>query len=179
MKLKKCRNCQEPFKPFQSMQVVCSGVCGIAYARQQKAKKERKESRAKLEKLKPLAEHKKDLQKIFNEFIRLRDADQPCISCGRFHDGQYHAGHYRTVGANPELRFTELNCHKQCAPCNNHKSGNIVEYRKNLIEKIGAEKLAWLEGNHPPLKLTIDQIKNMKALYREKIKQIKTTRGQK
>ncbi|WP_258530002.1 recombination protein NinG [Pseudomonas aeruginosa] len=67
---------------------------------------------------------------------------------GAFHDGQYHAGHYRSVGSHPELRFDEDNVHKQCAPCNNHKSGDVVNYRINLVAKIGAAAVARLEGPH-------------------------------
>lgn len=82
----------------------------------------------------------------FNQFIRLRDKDLPCISCGRYHQEQWHAGHYRSVGACPELRFDEMNVHKQCSVCNNYKSGNLTEYRLNLIRKIGEKKLnAWIE----------------------------------
>ncbi|RBL65636.1 recombination protein NinG, partial [Pseudomonas sp. MWU13-2625] len=95
------------------------------------------------------------------------------VSCGRHHDGQYHAGHYRTVGANPEIRFEPLNVWKQCAPCNTHLSGNLVNYRLSLLQRIGAEKLAWLEGLHPACKHTIEEIKAIKADYREKIKELK------
>jgi hypothetical protein len=98
----------------------------------------------------------------------------PCISCGRHHAGQYHAGHYRTVGAHPELRFSELNCHKQCAPCNNHKSGNIVEYRINLTVRLSSAELDWLEGPHEPKNYTIDDIKAIKAEYQRKYKELAT-----
>jgi hypothetical protein len=70
--------------------------------------------------VKPISYFIKQAQHAFNEFIRYRDRDFPCISCGRHHDGQYHAGHFRTTGASPELRFDEDNCHKQCSACNNH-----------------------------------------------------------
>lgn len=79
-------------------------------------------------------------QTAFNKFIRERDKDLPCISCQRFHTGQYHAGHYKTVGARGDIRFNEDNCHKQCSVCNNHLSANIAEYTPHLIEKIGQER---------------------------------------
>jgi len=109
---------------------------------------------------------------VFNRFIRLRDADQPCISCQRFHSGQYHAGHYRTVGANPELRFDERNVHKQCAPCNNHLSGNIINYRTGLLQKVGREVVEWLEGPHEAKHYTIDELKQLIAHYKLKCKEI-------
>jgi len=66
---------------------------------------ERKLHQARKEKVKTKGQHLRDAQSEFNKYIRLRDAKEPCISCGRFHTGQYHAGHYLTVGAKPELRF--------------------------------------------------------------------------
>ena len=100
----------------------------------------------------------------------MRDEKEACISCGRHHTGQYHAGHYRTVGAAPELRFNELNVHKQCSVCNNHLSGNLIEYRRGLVAKIGIEKVEWLEGKHEAKKYTIDEIIEIKKHYQQKIK---------
>ncbi len=143
--------------------------------KQQKARE--KAERAKIkqvrENLKSRADWLKDLQKVFNQFIRLRDKDLPCISCGRFHQGQWHAGHYRTTKACPELRFNEENCHKQCQPCNTHLSGNITEYRINLVQKIGLERVEWLERkDHKPLKLSIDEIKELIRVYKAKCKEL-------
>jgi len=112
-------------------------------------------------------------RKEFNAYIRLRDKDEPCISCGRHHQGQYHAGHYKTKGAHPELEFNELNIAKQCAPCNNHLSGNIVNYRIRLIDKIGLDKVEWLEGAHEPKKYTVDELWAIRDEYKEKLKELK------
>ena len=76
-------------------------------------------------------------------------------------------------GAAPELRFNLLNIHKQCAPCNNHKSGNAIEYRIRLVAKIGLDAVEWLEGKHEPLKLTVDEIKAMLAEFRAKVRELK------
>jgi len=135
-------------------------------------KEQRKKDRERKQSLRPRSWYLKEAQKWFNKFIRLRDSHNPCISCGRHHQGQYHAGHYKTVGAAPELRFEELNCHKQCAPCNNHLSGNIVNYRPNLIKKIGIAKVEWLEGSHEPLKLGIEDLKYLIAVYKVKCKSL-------
>ncbi|WP_057380672.1 recombination protein NinG [Pseudomonas aeruginosa] len=180
---KRCQNddCGQEFVPrFSSTQKVCSPACALATkdkyqapARKAIADRQRKELRASQERIKSRSEYLREAQAAFNEFIRLRDSRQPCISCGRHHEGQYHAGHYRTVGANPELRFDEDNVHKQCAPCNNHKSGDIVNYRVNLVAKIGAERVARLEGPHEPLKLGIEEIKALKAKYRALVREMK------
>ena len=114
----------------------------------------------------------KKTQQIFNSYVRLRDDTSPCISCNRHHSGQYHAGHYRTVGANPELRFDDRNCHKQCSACNNHLSGNLVNYRINLVNKFGVGYVDYLEGPHEPKRYTIDDLKELQKLYTHKIKEL-------
>ncbi len=181
-KAKKCLNaaCAAKFIPQRLGQKVCSPACGLAIkdVNQERARKSlaeigRKELRAAKERVKTRADHMREAQTVFNEWIRLRDATLPCVSCGRHHEGQYHAGHYRTVGANPELRFEPLNVHKQCAPCNNHKSGDIVNYRITLVARIGAAKVEWLEGPHEPKRYTIEDLKAIKAEYRAKIRALK------
>ena len=109
-------------------------------------------------------------QTAFNKYVRLRDYALPCISCGRHHQGQYHGGHYRSVGAAPHLRFNEDNCAKQCSPCNNHKSGNAVEYRINLIKKIGVERVEALESDNTPRQYRIEDYKAIRTKYNLKSK---------
>lgn len=179
---KKCRvaECRATFVPAQPFQTWCSPDCAVAIIRQRQekqrksfAQRERREIKVRKEKLKTRADHLREAQAAFNEWVRLRDADRPCISCGRHHEGQYHAGHYRSVGANPELRFEPLNVWKQCAPCNTHLSGNLVNYRISLLQGIGAEKVEWLEGPHEPRKYTVEEIKTIKAEYRAKTRELK------
>jgi len=172
LKEKKCKACRELFTPFNSMTKACSVKCALVVAKDVKDKEFNRETKRRKDSIKTRGDYLKDAQRAFNAYIRLRDNDCPCISCGRHHAGQYHAGHYRTVGAHPELRFNEQNCHKQCAPCNNHKSGNIVEYRINLLARCGADILDELEGPHEPLKLTIDDIKAIKEKYNRKYKEL-------
>ncbi|ROM85164.1 hypothetical protein BK652_09750 [Pseudomonas brassicacearum] len=182
---KKCRveTCGTPFVPRRLGQAVCSPACALLDAssnkvNQEKARKsladiERREIKVRKEKLKSRAQHMREAQVAFNIWIRLRDAGLPCVSCGRYHNGQWHAGHYRTVGGNPELRFEPLNVWRQCAPCNNHQSGNIVNYRIELVKRIGAEKVEWLEGPHEPQRYTIEELKAIKAEYRAKARELK------
>ena len=175
IKKKKCKSCGKLFTQFNSLAVVCSIDCAIQYAKDNKVQERTRRTLYKIakEKIKKRSEYLSDAQKAFNAFIRERDKNEPCISCMRHHQGLYHAGHYRSVGACPELRFCELNVHKQCSACNNHKSGNILEYRINLVKKIGAEQVEWLEGKHEPKKYSIDQIKEIKANYKNKLRELK------
>ena len=170
LKTKKCKICRVSFVPYKSLEQWCSPECGFKLFKQNQDKKASREYRQAKVKLKPRAQWLKEAQTIFNKFIRLRDDAEPCISCGRHHTGQYHAGHYRSVGSTPELRFNELNCHKQCSVCNNYLSGNAINYRINLVKKIGLEQVEWLESKHEPLHLSIEEIVEIKKKYSDKIK---------
>jgi hypothetical protein len=177
---KKCRECLTEFTPSRPLQVACGVACALALtkAKNEKARKsldrqERAETRQAREKLKSRSDHMRETQKVVNEFIRLRDQHLPCVSCGRFHEGQWHAGHFRSAGGHPELRFEPLNIWRQCAPCNTHKSGDLANYRIELVKRIGAEKVEWLEGPHEPRRYTIDDLKAIKAHYRALIRELK------
>lgn len=169
---KKCKVCHEMFSPRSSLQTVCSLGCAIEKVNQDKAKKERKETARKKVEARSRRDWLKLAQQAFNTFVRERDSHLPCISCGRHHNGQYHAGHYLTTGARPELRFDESNCHRQCAPCNNHLSGNIALYRVGLIKKIGLAEVERLEGPQPPQKWSIDELKGIIKIYTQKKKEL-------
>ncbi len=176
-KPKTCKVCEKQFTPSLSTQKVCSPSCAIVFAGNQRQAKEAKARNKALregrEALKSKSDHLREAQTVFNRFIRLRDKDLPCISCQRHHTGQYHAGHYRSVGSAPQsLRFCEDNVAKQCQPCNTHLSSNAINYRINLIKKIGLERVEWLEGPHELVKWSIDDIKEIKATYRQKIKEL-------
>jgi hypothetical protein len=69
-------------------------------------------------------------------------------------------------GARPDLRFDLDNIHKQCAPCNEHLSGNIANYRIELVKRIGQAGVDRLEGPAKPDKLTRDELIEMKARFR-------------
>ena len=183
LKSKVCRACGDKFIPWNSTQQVCNTVCAIEYQDRKKDKElqrdikqadkiKRKDIRKRKEKLKSKRDWHRECQTVFNKFIRLRDNDEPCISCQRHHTGQYHAGHYLTSKAHPEIRYNEFNVNKQCRPCNEFLSGDIANYRINLIAKIGQKNVDILEGPHKPLKFDISDIKEKIAVYKLKIKQL-------
>lgn len=132
-----------------------------------KARKKKKDAR---ESIKTRNDWINDLQKIFNKWIRQRDKGNSCISCGKTGKKE-NAGHYRSVGGNPELRIEPLNCHLQCEWCNTYLHGNLINYRINLIKKIGLEKVEWLEGKHEYLKLSIPEMKELIIKYKLRIKE--------
>jgi hypothetical protein len=174
--LRRCLHCKLKFEPRNSNQTVCGGPCAAKHAMKQSEKIRKEKNKELAEKLKTKSEHLKDLQAVFNLFIRLRDSNFPCISCGTTKNVNYHAGHYKSVGAYPSLRFNEDNVHKQCGMnCNNEKGGNYHEYRKGLILKIGIERVEALESmGGEPLKLSIPEIIEMKIMYKNRIKTLKS-----
>ncbi len=191
-KLKKCRVCPERFQPMNSMQVVCSVPCSIALAKKQLAKdkaederRKRRDTQARKKALLTLSDWVKKAQKAFNAYVRERDRGLPCISCGRTPNdsdlitgSRWDAGHYRSTGSSPELRFEPLNCHAQCVMCNRNLSGNVVEYRINLINRIGAENLEWIEGPHKPKRYRIEDLKQIEAHFKALRKELIKGRGE-
>jgi len=114
-------------------------------------------------------------QKVFNTYIRLRDKGKNCISCDKPLQNKYDAGHFFSVGAYPNLRFNENNVHGQCVHCNRDKHGNVKEYDLRLKKVLSIEDYQnLLKQRQEPLKLSIDEVKELIKYYREKIKQFKT-----
>jgi hypothetical protein len=174
----KCKNCKEVFKPRKFNWKYCqSDVCnniGVQELIKKVRVKKEKDSRIKTKKEKQaLLTHRdylKLFQTVFNTYIRTRDKELPCVSCGKNNEKQFHAGHYRSVGSCPELRFEELNVWRQCATYNTYLHGNLIEYRKELIKRIGVDQVEWLEGPQPSNKLMIPEIKTKIVEYKLKIK---------
>lgn len=168
LKPKKCAVCKEAYQPHQTLQRVCSTKCGLAFAVGKREKKERATTREMKRVLRQTdrAYWIKKAQTVFNAWIRERDAGLPCISCGKHHSGQYHAGHYRTVASCSALRFCEMQVWKQCAPCNLYKSGDIINYRKNLIKKIGIENVEKIENYNESKRWSIQELKSIVDKYK-------------
>ena len=189
-----CRICDKRFKPLTLYQWWCCEehqselITKLADEARQKriiqqernrkkeAQQERRSIKVRKLALQPLSHFHKQAQAAFNEYIRTRDAAEPCISCGRFHDGKYDAGHYRTRGASPATRYDETNCHKQCVPCNQHLSGNIENYTPNLIKKIGQAAFDRLMGPHELKKWTREELQELTAHYRQKTRELNKQR---
>lgn len=186
-KPKKCRvaTCRASFVPQRLGQAVCSPKCALATVEVQKAKEkkslaqaDRREIKVRKEALKTRGDHIREAQQAFNEYIRTRDqaAGHLCISSGKPLDwsgNAVDAGHYRSVGSAPHLRFDERNCHAQSKQDNRFLSGNAVDYRIGLIARIGQEAVDALESDQSVRKYTVDEIKAIKADYRAKTRELK------
>ena len=156
---RRCKQCRKKV-PAESafvtqLRAFCSFECLQQFTKSDKgrktiAKSSLAEIRERKQKLKTKSDYLKEAQAAFNAYIRARDAKDACISCGQWTEdkfgGGWDAGHYRSTGSAPHLRFHLHNCHKQCVKCNRHRSGAAVDYRLRLIEKIGIEKVEALES---------------------------------
>lgn len=88
------------------------------------------------------AQLKKELWKLFSEYVRRKDADEngiaTCFTCGRKNPWKMmHAGHYVRASAGLSTYFDEQNIHVQCYACNIWRDGNSDEYALRLHEKYG------------------------------------------
>lgn len=107
-------------------------------------KEGRTNKKAKSKKTVTLPKLKAKLQEVFNEYIRLRDKGERCISCGLRNysnpNAYLQAGHYYPVSGYDGLRFDEDNVHGECARCNCFDESHLIGYGENLIKKIGQER---------------------------------------
>jgi len=157
---------------------VCSARCALKKVRQAK-QEERQETKRRKAELKTIPELKREAQTVFNQWIRLRDKGSPCISCGKPDNQNGYqmgrdAGHYRSVGSAPHLRFEENNVHAQCVHCNQYLSGNVIGYRLGLIERIGIEEVERLESDNRVHKWTREELIEIRARYVAKLKELRS-----
>lgn len=188
-KAKRCPICREMYVKTRAIQPTCQEIaCAVEFSlaniekvKAKEAKARRKDTKVALEKIKTLPQLKKEAQIAFNRYIRERDARRglPCICCGKpfmngaLTGGEVDAGHYRSIGSAPHLRFHEDNCHAQAKQCNRHGAGRAVDYRLGLIARIGLEAVEALEADNTPRHYAKDELRALAALYRAKLKELK------
>jgi hypothetical protein len=180
---KKCRSCKEYSLVESGIKVplgfFCSMDCVVEHGKKgarASSDNRKKETLTKLRaELKTASEWRTEAQAAFNAYVRYRDRDLPCISCDAAGDhdglgGYWDAGHYRSRGAARHLSFHQHNCHKQCHKCNRYLSGNVVEYRKRLIMRIGSERVDKVENNNDTVKHDITYLRRIKQIFKAKLK---------
>ena len=187
-KQKRCGACKTLFPPVRPLQAACSPICAIAIAQDREKLKRLRAAHTKADRQQNRKDrqafNEKDRQwwlsaknpngavRCFNAYIRLRDKDLPCISCGRHESKIWHAGHYRPAHVNSMLAFDEENVNKQCANCNTHNSGNLTGYEAGLIAKIGLEKVEALKNNHDVKRWTCDELREIRDKYKSLSKEM-------
>ena len=180
-KFHKCRICKSPYVKRSMGHVACGGECAqkvVEIAKDKALRLMLKNERAELAKRKeaaqPIKKKLKSTEKVINTYVRLRDARHGCISCDKpsHWDGNWHASHFKSVGSNSVLRYNLWNINKGCNECNLFLSGNIVEYERRLILKIGAERVEWLKAQNGIKKYDGEYLDRLKAVYARKTKRL-------
>lgn len=144
-KPKQCKVCEALFIPqYTSLQVTCSIKCTIEFNSEKEIKKRVEQIKVDLGATKEL---EKAARVIFQKWIRERDKDLPCISCGRTSTKQWDAGHMYKAELFTGLIFDERNANKQCSECNGvNMHGNVLEYHKGLIKRYGQKYVDELDA---------------------------------
>ena len=180
---KKCRACKEYFQIESCIKVplgvFCSMDCIVNYSKLsalESSVRRAKQTHTKLKAdLKTASQWRTEAQKAVNAYVRWRDRALPCISCDATGNregigGYWDAGHYRSRGSALHLSFNILNICKQCHRCNRFLSGNVVEFRHNLIKRIGLDKVEALENNNKVVRHDIKYLKRVKKILTRKLK---------
>jgi hypothetical protein len=168
MQLKKvyCKNCKKK-RELIVMNLYCSETCKVAFFEltikklaEKRAKKnkdaiewqktvlsgDKKKIKSEIkDKLKTLGDYEKEAKKSFQKYIRLRDKDLPCISCGNDKTDLWDGGHYKKAEIYSGVIFDEQNCQKQCRKCNRFLNGNELNYREGLILRYGIDYVVEIE----------------------------------
>lgn len=184
--MSRCRICKAEFRKLRPLQAVCSIDCAKEHSRKTSAKqalmearKTRKEIRERKEKLKTRSDYYKDAAKAVRDFARARDEGKECISCDTIlikrgaPGGDYDAGHYRGTGRAKHLELVEMNQNGQCKHCNRDHHGSYLEQRPKMIARYGLAAVEALEADQAPRKYTIDELKEITAMYRKKLRELK------
>lgn len=185
-KRKRCKGCGELFTPYYStLQIACSPTCALKYSKESKKEVKEKNDKA-LEKAfieknqrQKLAALKKSVTDICHLYIRLRDENKPCISCGIPYKPDFDAGHFYSGGKFSSLKYDEDNINGQCIQCNRMNEGMHESYRLYLVERIGHENLDRLDKAAADYMQTDfhwdrDELIRLRNYYKQKIKTLKS-----
>lgn len=167
----RCKHCKEKFDAVVFNQKYCfKDDCVKAF----NLSTWNKRKQVKKKDLLTVQDWLKLAQQAFNGFIRERDKGKPCISCLNPNPKKFNAGHFYSSGGHKYLTFDESNVHGQCEHCNSFLSGNLHEYRKNIVDRIGVDELSRLdEEAHITAKYTVSELEKITIEYREKTKELK------
>jgi hypothetical protein len=119
-----------------------------------------------------------NVKNICHEYIRLRDVNLPCISCGIPYNESFQAGHFAKAELYSNLKFDEKNINGQCQQCNLRKEGNESGYRAGLIQRYGKEHLDYIDERIMQYKRNNfewerDLLIETREYYKQKLKHLK------
>jgi hypothetical protein len=165
-----CNNCLSDFLfETDKGKIIFKKSLITAKVNEKKIIKEKKDS------LKTLGQLEAESKRVFQKFIRLRDKDLPCISCGVENTNLWDGGHYKKAEIYSGVIFDENNVHKQCRKCNRYLGGNELNYRQGLIGRYGNEFVENIENTANETrqkKYTREELLEIKNIYLKKIKEL-------
>jgi hypothetical protein len=166
LKPKTCAMCPRQFLPRSSFATCCSQRCAMRKVKRdntEKAAKEKAEFQARKDAIK---------RDIVQAIARIRDRHDGCISChmGANYGGRWHGSHFRPAGNNSAVQFHLWNINKACAQCNLFKGGNVTAYRPRLVEKIGEDRVKWLESQNQVAKYTREYLLRFKKVMGKRLR---------
>jgi len=170
--MNKCKNCKEQFDQVNFNQKYCLAKdCVQIWLKIEHDKKWVNKKKEMKEKLQTVQELHKLAQVYFNSFIRNRDRNKGCISCGSPLGQKFDAGHYYSMGGHKAVTYDENNVHGQCVYCNQFLHGNLLNYQIGIQKRIGADQLIDLQGKaHKEKKYSRDELKEIIEKYKNKLK---------
>ena len=155
---------------MRPLQTACSIPCALEIGRENERKAQSRAIRVRSVEAKPLQYWAARAQKAFNAYIRERDKDQPCITCGTWEAEEWHAGHWIPVGRSSALRFDEANVHRQCRQCNYFGAGRQDDYEMRLPARIGQAEVDRLKHAGREYRWTREQLQAVEGKYKTKMK---------
>tara|TARA_R100000963_G_C4637877_1_gene101749 strand:+ start:1050 stop:1460 length:411 start_codon:yes stop_codon:yes gene_type:complete len=132
---------------------------------------------------KSITKLKKELDKWFSLYIRLRDATDEgmvqCFTCGKvgYYKEGMQCGHFQSR-SNLKTRFDEKNCQVQCVGCNMFKQGEQYRFALQLDGKYGegtAEQLMYL--SHQGIRFIRSDYEDKIGYYKEAVENLKKEKG--
>lgn len=177
-----CGVCLKDYIKQRTQQTVCSIACSMiasrARALAKKQKQRRRDDSRRLEAIATITELSAKAQTTFNIYIRLRDEHKPCVSCGQSpYNGQRHASHFRPRSTASQLKFNVFNTNASCAQCNKYKSGNLIPYRVELVDRIGEGRVQSLENDCRKADYSREYLIRLKKVFARRIKHLKSLRA--
>ena len=176
-KPRKCSQCGTLFAPLRAMANVCSPVCAYKLVKTFRAAEKVALKKRKAD-IKPRSKWLAECQAIVNRYVRILalSREHGCYTCGatpaQKFGGTYDAGHFRSVGSAPHLRYWIPQIKLQCIPCNRHKGGMALAFRRALVVDHGSEWVERLEGMQDIAKFSVAYLARFKVVMGKKLKRL-------
>ena len=170
----RCKHCKEKFDPRHFNQKYCfKSECVKEWVEKSKAENWRKLKKRLKSELETTQSLIKKCQTYCNKYIRLRDKNRPCISCGSKLGKVYDAGHFWSAGGFYSVRFDLDNIAGQCRKCNRYLHGNLIGYQEGLINRIGKDRFNQLKQRaYEQRKYSRDELREMIEWFKGEIKRL-------